>query len=287
MNIEVYKNLGTRVFGRGLLYVQKHSPEILTAVGIVGTVTAGVLAARATLKLEETVDHAQDRIDEARDGGTQADLVRAQAQAVGDVAKLYAPALFLGAASIGCIVGGHGILQKRNVALVAAYKTLETGYAKYRERVAEELGIEKDRDIHLGIRDEKVKDENGKTKTVKTLVDPNGRSVYARFFDELNPNWRPSAENNLYFLKAQQSYFNQTLQSRGHVFLNEVYDALGIERSQAGQMVGWVLSKNGDNYIDFGIYDVVTNPMAREFVNGNEAAIILDFNVDGVVFDQI
>jgi hypothetical protein len=89
------------------------------------------------------------------------------------------------------------------------------------------------------------------------------------------------------FLKTQQAYLNDILRIRGHVFLNEVYDALGLERTQAGALVGWISNNvDGDCYIDFGLFDG-ERPRVRDFVNGNERSILLDFNVDGVIYDLL
>jgi hypothetical protein len=85
------------------------------------------------------------------------------------------------------------------------------------------------------------------------------------------------------FLQCQQNYFNQQLKARGHVFLNEIYDAIGLERSKAGTIVGWVTDGNGDGYIDFGMFE----DASRRFINGIEPSILLDFNVDGVIYDLI
>ena len=91
------------------------------------------------------------------------------------------------------------------------------------------------------------------------------------------------------FLRAQQQYANDKLIAQGHLFLNEVYDMLGLPRTKAGAIVGWVYDDNnavGDNFVDFGIYDV-HRETARDFVNGYERSILLDFNVDGVIYDLI
>ena len=84
----------------------------------------------------------------------------------------------------------------------------------------------------------------------------------------------------------QQTFFNDLLLSRGHLFLNEVYDQIGIDRTKAGQVVGWVVSKDGDNFVDFGLFDGSTQEK-RMFVNGHENSVLLDFNVDGVIYDKI
>lgn len=284
----------TRVAGRSLLFIKKHSPEILTAVGIAGSLTSTVLASRATLKLEPIIDRAKDDIELAKidfEDHRSAerlnnDLRKAYTAAVLSIAKLYAPSATLALSSAGCIIAAHGIMRKRNVALIAAYNVLDRSFAEYRKRVIEEYGADKDVEYRAGVWHEDVVDEKSGKVTQVTHIDPNNVSVYARFFDEGSRNWEKTPEYNLIFLKAQQNYANDLLHSRGHVFLNEVYDMLGLERSQAGQVVGWVLSKDGDNFIDFGIYDF-TNERKRMFVNGEERSILLDFNVDGVIYDKI
>lgn len=298
MNIAVIKKVVPQVLGRGTLYIRKFSPEILTGVGIVGVIATTVLASKATLKLEPIVERVNEDVATAKhfhqDGmdGTYTDYqfakdkTRAYTTAVFEVAKLYGPAITLGVASVSCIVGGHGIMRKRNVAMAAAYKAVESSFTEYRKRVAEEHGADKDLEYSRGIRHEEVTDEKGK-KTVVTTVDPNGFSKYAKFFDEGNINWQSTPEFNLFFLRCQQDYANDMLQARGYVFLNDVYKSLGIELTSAGQVVGWVMRKGGhDNFVDFGIYNA-NNEKAREFVNGQEASILLDFNVDGVIYDLI
>jgi len=202
-----------------------------------------------------------------------------------DISKLYGPTITLGLSSIACIIAAHGIMNRRAVALTAAYKALESTFAEYRNRVIEQIGEKREEDIRMGTKTVEITDENGKTKKI-TSVDPNGISPYAKFFDEHSDNWSKTPEYNLLFLKAQQNYANDLLHARGHVFLNEVYDMIGVPRTSAGQVVGWVISKDGDNFIDFGIYDHWNNEK-HLFVNGLEASILLDFNVDGVVYDRI
>ncbi len=305
------KNVGTvisKVAGRGGLVVKKYSPEILMVTGVVGVVASTVLACKATLKVEEVVGDADDQIDkihdvhdgvyELKEGQTYSeedykrDLVIAYVQKGMGIIKLYGPAVSLGIASIGCIVGSHHIMSKRNIALVAAYKATEEAFQQYRKRVIEEYGEDKDHQLKFGttkeIVTEVVKGEDGKDKKVKKTIeknDPNMHSQYARFFDESSTQWSKTPEYNLVFLKCQQNFMNDLLNTRGHVFLNEVYDALGLPRSQAGAVVGWVKGQ-GDGYIDFGMYNP-DSEKARDFVNGYERSILLDFNVDGVIYDLI
>jgi hypothetical protein len=291
--------VATRTFGKSLFVAKKYTPEILISVGVVGVVTSAVLASKATLRLEDVIDKTKDNLGKAHDlhveeredytdQDYQKDVISIYTRSVLDVVKLYGPPVTLGLVSIGCIIGAHGIMRQRNVAVLGAYKALETSFAKYRKSVAEIIGEDKERDIRLGFREEVEEDEEGNAKTV-TYVDnvgPHGYSQYARFFDETSPNWSRTSEYNLMFLRAAQNHANDLLHARGFVFLNEIYRELGIPMSQEGQLVGWTKKGNGDGYVDFGIYDFESDDR-RAFVNGLEKSILLDFNVDGIIQDKI
>lgn len=299
MAINNLKLVATRSIGRTGLVLKKYSPEILTGVGIASGVAAGVLAVRATLKVEPIIDNIKNDVnnvnerwdttpppsnDEKREQAK--DLAYVYTRGTVELVKLYGPSVTLTAASISCIIGAHGIMKKRNAALVVAYNALEKTFSTYRDRVVEELGEERERDIRQGVvRVEQVNEETGKKEVVHT-IDPNGLSQYAKIFDEYNPNWQRQAEYNLLFLRAQQRFANDKLHAYGHLFLNDVYEALGIPHTKAGAITGWVISEDSDNFVDFGIYDLDSDA-ARDFVNGFEKSIILDFNVDGVIFDRI
>lgn len=211
--------------------------------------------------------------------------------------KLYAPAIILGAASLSCLLTSNNILRKRNAALAAAYATIDRGFKEYRSRVVERFGEEVDKELKYNVKaqeiEETVIDKNGKEKTVKKTVkvaNPNEHSEYARFFDDGCKGWEKNSEYNLTFLNSQQNYANDKLRAQGYLFLNEVYDMLGIPATKAGQVVGWIYNpddpKSGDNYVDFGIYDIY-NEKCRDFVNGYERTILLDFNVDGYILDKV
>lgn len=312
-----FANIGekvAKVAGRSSLVLKKYSPEILLVVGVAGVVTSTVMACKATLKVEEVLDeHAgksekiADCWEQVKDGSIsldeysekdhKKDLTVVYVQTAVNFVKLYGPAVTLGMASIACIVCSHGIMKKRNVAIAAAYKAVEEGFAAYRKRVVEEYGEEKDYMFKHNLRSEEIveaayTDEDGvKHKAEKKTVlvhDGDDPSMYAKFFDESCLQWTRDAQYNYMFLKATQKYYNQMLIARGHVFLNEVYEALGLPHTSAGSVVGWVAGKNGGaNYIDFGIFDRQGNPQVRKFVNGHECSILLDFNVDGPIWNLI
>ena len=280
---------------RTTLLAQKSSPEVLLAAGIVGMVGSTVLACRATLKMDAVLDETKEKLITAKtlehrdysERDRQRDISLIYYQTGIKVVKLYTPAIVLGGLSIYALTTSHSIMAKRAAALTAAYGALEKGFSEYRGRVIEKYGEEEDRNLRYGSQQIEEVDSKGKKQLV-TRVGRDDPSIYARFFDVSSSSWNKEPEYNLMFLQCQQNYANDKLHARGHVFLNEVYDMLGLERSKAGAVVGWILSKNGetDNYIDFGVFDGKTQS-ARDFVNGFEGSILLDFNVDGVIYDKI
>lgn len=287
----------TNKIARTTLVVAKNSPQILFGAGIAGFVGTTVLACRATLKLDEVLQGAQadQRIAHAMDhedyseGDRDRDLHIIKVRCGMEIVKLYAPSVLLGAASIAALTKSHHILAERNASLAAAYIALDRGYTEYRQRVIAKYGEEEDRNFRYDTEDVEITDEKtGKKKTVRR-VGPQAHSQYARFFDEFSSEWQREPEYNLVFLHCQQNYFNDMLRARGHLFLNEVYDRLGIPRSKAGAIVGWVVTDDGstDNYVDLGIWDDFAGHKIRDFVNGREGAILLDFNVDGLIWDKI
>lgn len=308
--LAIMKNVNLSL-GKMGLKLKKYSPEILVVAGVVGTVVSTVMACKATTKIGAILNEAKENVDaihtcvenpdfadrySEEDG--KKDLTITYVQTGVKLAKLYAPAVAIGALSITSILASNNILRKRNVALAAAYATVDRGFKEYRSRVVERFGKEIDQELKYNIKaktfEETVVDEKtGKEKTVKNtvnVVDIDGShkySEFARFFDEGSRCFEKDSESNLYFLRMEQALANDRLKSRGYVFLNEIYDRLDIPQTKAGQVVGWIYdpeNPNCDNYIDFGIYDF-NREKCRDFVNGYERVILLDFNVDGNILD--
>lgn len=282
----------SRSVGRKILVAKKNSPHIFFVGGVVGIVGAGVLACRATLKLEEKLDEIRHDVDSVKEiyhsendnvVPTKAlkDVGYVSVKSVVVLGRLYGPSIALGSVSIAALTGSHVQLTRRNAALSATLALVTKAYDEYRVRVQDEIGKDRELDIYRAMKKEEI-EVDGKKKTVK-VSDPNGHSPYARFFDETSVNWQKDPELNRIFLQCQQNYANHLLRARGHVFLNEIYDSLGLERSQAGQVVGWVIDGDGDGFVDFGMFDEVNT----RFVNNIEPRILLDFNVDGSVYDKI
>ena len=301
-------NKATRLLSSTQYQVKKHSPEILMVAGIAGTIVGTVLACKATTKVSEIIEEKNKNVEDVHtclekksneytEEDSKKDLTIIYAQTGVKLFKLYAPAIGVMTLSFASIIAGHKVLKKRNIAIAAAYAAIDKGFKQYRKNVIKEFGEGVDQQMRFGLKSKEIKkkDKDGKTvKETEYYIDPDANpldniSEYARFFDAASSNFAKDPEYNMMFLRRQQDYANEMLKSRGHLFLNEVYDLLDIPRSKAGQVVGWVYDKNGntkgDNYVDFGLYR--NDQGTRRFVNGLEYNILLDFNVDGVIYDII
>lgn len=292
------------VTSKAVMKLKKHSPKILVVAGIAGTVVSAVLACKATTKVAEILDETKGTLDTIHEGmetgaingqeytneDGKKDTVVVYAQTGMKLAKLYGPAIILGTLSVTSILASNNILRKRNVALGAAYAAIDKSFKEYRGRVIERFGEQVDTELKYGIKAKKFEEievdpETGKEKKVKKTVmvaDPNLQSDYAVYFDSKSRNYETNPDYNRMFLKAQQAFANDKLQTRGHLFLNEVLDDLDLPRTPAGQIVGW--TKDGpDGYVNFRIVEV-----ERETEDGrHEPALLLDFNVEGNIWEKM
>lgn len=309
MNLESLKAIATSKVARQVLQTQKHSPKILFVAGAVGVVGATVLACRSTLKLSDVLTEAEEASAKAvslhekvqglayDDQALSKDLTKIKVKTGLEIVKLYAPAVGVMAVSVGALTGSHIILSKRNGALMATYAGLQKAYDEYRQRVASEYGADTDRKFASGAENIAIEEKTSDGKTVHrkgSELKKNGKfggSPYAALFDESSHKFTREPGMNSVIVGMQQSHANDKLRANGHLFLNEVHDMLGLPRTSAGAVVGWVYRndnepKNGDNYVSFGIFEGDLEG-GEDFVNGDEGAVWLDFNVDGVIYNLI
>lgn len=290
MKLNIVKDAITRNATTALMKLKKASPEILIGVGIAGMVTTVVLACRETKKAEtvleehkkamETIEAATEFPEEYSDEDKRKDIFITYVQTGVKLAKVYWPAIAVGAATIACFVGSHGIMSYRNAGLVSAFNALKAEYDDYRETVKEQLGNDEEMKVATKAA------ERGMEKAKEDPPFATKHSRYTRYFDECSKEWCKDADYNKAFLITQQNSANDRLRAHGMLFLNEVYEMLGFEPTPEGSVVGWVWKKDHEDFVDFGIYDPV-NEGNRMFVNGGNRYVLLDFNVDGVVFDLL
>lgn len=299
----------SRAFHKVGFKFKKHSPEILIVAGTVGVVASAVMACKASTKLEQVLAEDKKQVEKIKEAPTlpelagkyteedaKKDVAKVHCQTGVKLVKMYGPSVLLGVASLGCIITSHNIIRKRNMALAAAYATVDKGFKEYRKNVIERFGKDLDTELKYNIKKQEVEEtivkEDGTEETVKRnveVMDPNQYSMYARVYDDGCTGWQKDAEHNLFFLQQQQNFANDLLKAQGYLYLNDVYKMLGIPTTRAGQIVGWVYDEKnpvGDNFVDFGIFNVY-NADARRFVNGKERVIVLDFNVDGNLLDLL
>ena len=296
--------------GKAELSIKKNSPEILLGAGIVGFVGTVVLACKATCRADEVLEFHRRKIKDINDAKEIADAdpegemsydveIYRQDKAIrylkttGSLAKLYAPTIAVGTLSLACILTSRNIMQKRYLGVVAAYNGLSAAFEEYRKRVRDEYGEGLDKHFRYGTTYDElpVYDENGKKTKEKEQVEKTETGMVmqsddsCRFFDSSNPNWDKNPTFSMMWLRGQQNILNDILHTRGHVFLNEVYDALGFPHTPQGAVLGWI-DGEGDDCIDFGLYDP-NKESVRRFVNGVDNVIMLEFNHDGVIWDKI
>lgn len=277
----------------------ENTPEILLGVGIISFIGTVVYASKATLKADDILEEhkkSMDTIHEAVESAEEnphleyspqdvkKDTVTVYIRTAGKMAKAYAPAIALGSLSLFCFINAHNIQKNRYLATAAAYNALDAAFKAYRQNVKEEYGEEADTLMRYSKKEKVVSEEDGKEVVTEKRVPE--LSMYARIFDESNPNWVDDAGQNLYFLRRQQGWLNDKLQAEGYLFLNDVYNELGFPITKAGQYVGWLKNGNGDGYVDF-IRQEQLSRAKIDFINGYEKAIVLDFNVDGMIINTV
>lgn len=292
----------TNALSKTRFQLQKHQPEIMVIGGVIGGVVAAVMACRATTKASEVLAESKDRLEQINtvtndpdvtddvysEEDHKRDLAIVYVQTAGNLVKLYAPAVILGGLSIASILGGHNILQKRNMALAAAYATLNTTFKDYRDRVVDRFGKDVEYQICHNLKaeeiTEKIEDpETGKMKKVKKTVlvkgDDEHERGYSRLFDAACDNWCNDANLNRSFLSGAQNYFNDRLHAIGYVFLSDVYSYLHFRETPESRVVGWQLNGDGDGFVDFGF------DQDDMFMSGYNKDVWLDFNVDGPILE--
>lgn len=297
--------------GRTGLILKKNAPEIALVGGITGIIGTVVLACYETTKAGEIIDRHQERLDRIQEAVnivnedenndlsieyTSKDIGRDKficySKTTIEFVKLYGPSIITGTLSIGMILWSHGLLKKRYLGAVAAYNAVSEAFNAYRDRVRKEEGDEADRHYMYGTeRLEQVNeiiDENGKKKkekeTIDTIPENTKQSEFVRIWDRSSKAYNTNPNISRMFLTAQEEIANNILNTKNHIFLNEVLDMLGYEHTPIGAVTGWVKG-NKDSYVSFGLNPNI--PEVQRFIDGRTNTIPLEFNVDGVILSLI
>lgn len=309
--IKTVANTVQKVGGRTLLKCRKASPEILLVGGLVVGAAAIVSACLATRHVDAVIEETQEELDAIQNRTTEVleqDIseedahelakeskkasFKAYMRAGWKFTKLYAPAAGLTVLSVGLILGSHGVLKRRYLSTAAAYKALDEAFKDYRKRIASIAGEDVEKRFYDGTDEVELKltdPETGEVKAGKALKQMVQKkdSPYEFDFNKYTAplDWTNNADHNFMYLRSIQSVCNDKYNAQGHLFLNEVLDAIGLQRTQAGAVVGWLKGSDGDDYVDFGFSDYYVDDYCDEATNAKN--IHLNFNVDGVIWDKI
>lgn len=302
--------------------LKKASPTIMIVGAAIGGVTAAVLACKATIKAQdilnehntavktihttkEQIEHGVIQLDEGEsytEKDYKNDITTTYVQTGLKLAKVYAPAVTLGAVSLGCMFGSHHIMSKRNASLTAAYIALDKAFEEYKSRVSDRFGSRVQEELEHNIKavelESKSTNEQGVEETIKEYKDiaMQHTSPYTCIFDETVDTWQPDNMMNRNYLFLMEQSANKRLRIQGHLFLNDVLASLGTHggvtlKTPEGQIVGWIYDPNDptrQSHVDFGVTNYVEGDEAlNSFINGGERSVMLRFNCDGPIIDKI
>ena len=309
--MKINKELVTNKLNKLAIKASKKAPTVLIIGGVCGVAVSTVLACKATLKVNDILEEAKQNIDNvhkaleddsiSEEQYSKADSVKDLAITYKDLgiklAKLYGPAVLIGTASLVSIVYSHNLLKKRNASLVAAYTMLDASYKQYRKGVKEVFGADVDKGLELGIvrKNENFKEKENAEKPYvidHALLKENVSDEYKIIFDEGDRGWENDHFYNMCHLEAKQAYATNLLTNRGYLFLNEVYDLIGHEKTKQGQLIGWFYDPNDptkQNHVSFGLEEFrkYYEMAVRDEAADHPAGIILHFNPDGYILDLI
>lgn len=295
----------TTAFYTGVARISKHAPTILSVTASAGVIATGYLAWKAGTRFEDVEGRDWDRRKEClRNADTipDEDVPKIERKNrilfILDTVRTVAPAAIVGAATITMIYFSNSISKKRLAAMGAAYATLQTAFDGYKRTMVEALGKEsvdkilKPKLPNVGKSAEEILSSDNKSDAAyvaDAVVDSlKALSPYARIIaEESSTCWDPNEDYTSQNLAAVQLWANRRLERKGHLFLNEVFDQLGLSRTREGAVVGWLKNGEGDNYVSFGDFDASIYRVPSDDYTRVDSNFIVDFNVDGVIWDKI
>lgn len=249
--------------------VAKHSPEILTGIGIAGMITSTFLAVKATPKALELIEAEKRRqnhqmLDEAKKNGEKncAQITKLKPMEVVKLTwKCYLPTVITSATSIACLVGASSVNARRNAALATAYKISETALAEYREKVVETIGENKEKHIREQIDKDHV--EKNPVSKNEVIITEKGNTLC------LDPISKRYFKSDIERIRRAENTINKRMLQDifGYASLNDFYDELGLEHSMVGDDLGW----NVDNMLDIDF--------SSQIADDGTPCIVLEFSV--------
>lgn len=296
----------TTAFHTGMARISKHAPTILSVAASAGVVATGYLAWQAGTRFEECEGRDWERrrecirnADQIADEDVHKIEMKNRILFILDTVYTCVPAVIVGSATITMIYFSNSISKKRLAAVGAAYTALQTAFDGYKKTMVDALGKETVEKItrpklpNVGKSAEEILSSDNKSDAADVvdavIASMHDLSPYARIITEESSNcWDTSEDYTSENLAAVQLWANRRLERKGHLFLNEVFDQLGLSRTREGAVVGWIKnSEVGDGYVSFGDFDANTYRVPSDDYSRVDTNFIIDFNVDGMIWDKI
>lgn len=204
----------TKAMKHSKVFFSQHGSTILTAIGAVGVVATSVSAVKSYKKYEQLVDEANYLSDE---GIELIDKIKI-------AIPTYAPTVFLGFTTIGCIVGSNIINKRKQATIMSAYMALDGTYREYKNKVKELFGDDADdRVISAMIRD---KYEESETEYGEKIL----------YFEPISRTYFEASPAEV---QQAQYLLNRELALTDYVKINDFLRYLGVDETDIGDVMGW------------------------------------------------
>lgn len=203
------------------MVLTKHTPEILTGIGIAGMVTSTILAVKATPKAMRLIEEKQNNQEQPL---TKSEKFKT-------CWKCYIPTAVTAASSIACLVGASTVHLKRNTALLTAYKLSETALIEYKDKVVETIGEKKEKAIKDSLAKDRI-EQNPVTKS-EVIVTGGGETLCYDYYS--GRYFKSDIER----IRGAVNDINREIGNSGYASLNDFYSLIGLSDNEVGNIVGW------------------------------------------------
>jgi hypothetical protein len=242
----------------------KNTPSILTGLGVIGVISTGILAARATPIAQRALD--QVAVEHEFKYPTEDTVPLTRKEKIMAVLPAYAPAVASGALTIFCIVAANSIHLKRNAALASVIGIIQTGIQTYQEKVIEAVGEKKEELIRGEVAEERLKKNPVKENNVIMLGE---ETSYC--YDSFSGRYFTSSMERI---NQARNDFNHLLLIRDYLSLNDFYEFLGLPAIEIGNNVGWVLYN--------GRKDLLELKFSSKVASNGKPCLVIDYMVQPI-----
>lgn len=225
----------TQLFGVARKFVVKHSPEILTGLGIASMVSAIGITATVTPKALRLIEDAEHEKGEAL---TKTEKVKA-------TWKVYVPVAVTAGVGVACLIGSNSVNIKRNTALATAYQLSTTALSEYKEKVIETIGEKKEKTIREKVAQKKVDETSSNNSEV--IVIGNGTT---KFLEPVSKRYFTGDLENIKRIVNDLNYRMITGMEE-YISLSEFYDEIGLDRTSVSDHLGWNIGSDGQIEIHY------------------------------------